>query len=668
MKKYILILIITLYSNAFSQIFYNQKVDSLVNLVSLQSILKNARELTGDTLTTIGGIPYLIHTRFYMYPPSLKAAQYVYEKFQSYGLNTRYQVNDSTCVNVIGTKTGTKFPYQYFIICAHFDNVILNPYPPTINDTIPGADDNASGVSALLEAARLLTNFNTDYSLIFIAFDREEVYPPPTGSMAYVDSIFASGDTIRGVLNLDMIAYDGNNDSKYIVDTDTNSLNLAKQLISAFQIYQSGMPVNLTYNNGGSDHSVFWQKNYRAIMLIEDWLNDMTPYYHKKTDKVSTLNQSYWLKMTKSAIALFASWGIDNFVQMEHKQVSSCYDTAGRIISAYIKFPHLKQTGTNSPRLYYKLWDNPFNHTNPISVTGDTFKFYIPGHPRGSKIFYYFAAQDSNNQYVFTLPEGGGGINPTGTVQPPLLYSYYIWTNLSIYSSTTPRIITTGNTTTRDTIKISRAGTIIDVNVRINLNHTNDGDLAISLGKESNTSNLSIYNGQGGQNFTNTVFDDSASISITQGSPPFTGTFKPQTPLSVFNNKELSGNWILRIYDKGTSNTGTLLDWELEIIYAPSVSANNQSEPMPDKYILFQNYPNPFNSITNVKFLMLNSGFAEIKVYDITGKMKRVLTSKKYEAGEHIVRFDAEGLPSGVYFYKLTAGEYNAVKKMVLIR
>ncbi|MBM4159075.1 MAG: T9SS type A sorting domain-containing protein, partial [Ignavibacteria bacterium] len=85
-------------------------------------------------------------------------------------------------------------------------------------------------------------------------------------------------------------------------------------------------------------------------------------------------------------------------------------------------------------------------------------------------------------------------------------------------------------------------------------------------------------------------------------------------------------------------------------------------------FILEQNYPNPFNSITNVKFKMLNSRFAEIKVYDITGKLIRVLTSKKYEPGEHTVRFDAAGLPSGVYFYKLTAGEYNAVKKMILIR
>ena len=102
----------------------------------------------------------------------------------------------------------------------------------------------------------------------------------------------------------------------------------------------------------------------------------------------------------------------------------------------------------------------------------------------------------------------------------------------------------------------------------------------------------------------------------------------------------------------------------------------------PDNYILEQNYPNPFNSITNVKFKLksgmpdfsLNSGFAEIIIYDITGKLIRVLTSKKYEAGEHTVRFDAAGLSSGVYFYRLEITDsksnkiYSETKSMIYIK
>jgi len=100
-------------------------------------------------------------------------------------------------------------------------------------------------------------------------------------------------------------------------------------------------------------------------------------------------------------------------------------------------------------------------------------------------------------------------------------------------------------------------------------------------------------------------------------------------------------------------------------------SVNNNISILNRNYELFQNYPNPFNSITNVKFKMLNSGFAKIKIYDITGKMVRVLTSKKYEAGEHIVRFDASELPSGVYFYRLLIDEgreYRETRKLILIK
>jgi acetylornithine deacetylase/succinyl-diaminopimelate desuccinylase-like protein len=134
---------------AISQVIYSSKVDSVVNLVSLQSVTKFVRELSGDTITNIGGIPYLIYSRsYYDTIPNQKAAQYIYEKFQSFGLQTRYQNSSNITNNVIAKKTGSKYPNRQYIICAHFDNYSTSP-----NDTIPGADDNASGVAAVLEAA-----------------------------------------------------------------------------------------------------------------------------------------------------------------------------------------------------------------------------------------------------------------------------------------------------------------------------------------------------------------------------------------------------------------------------------------------------------------------------------------------------------------------------------
>lgn len=94
---------------------------------------------------------------------------------------------------------------------------------------------------------------------------------------------------------------------------------------------------------------------------------------------------------------------------------------------------------------------------------------------------------------------------------------------------------------------------------------------------------------------------------------------------------------------------------------------NNTTE-IPKDYFLEQNYPNPFNSITNIKFQMINSGIVEIKVFDISGKILKILTSGKYNTGEYIVRFDSGDLPSGIYFYRMETNNYTETKKMILLK
>ena len=112
---------------------------------------------------------------------------------------------------------------------------------------------------------------------------------------------------------------------------------------------------------------------------------------------------------------------------------------------------------------------------------------------------------------------------------------------------------------------------------------------------------------------------------------------------------------------------------------------NNNITSVPDNYVLEQNYPNPFNSITNVKFKMLNEGFATLKVYDIRGREVAILVNKELEPGTYQVRFDAVNLTSGIYFYQLEVnpdkknrdaksaqldshGRFSTVKKMLLVK
>lgn len=98
------------------------------------------------------------------------------------------------------------------------------------------------------------------------------------------------------------------------------------------------------------------------------------------------------------------------------------------------------------------------------------------------------------------------------------------------------------------------------------------------------------------------------------------------------------------------------------------VAINPVSNIVPKEYLLEQNYPNPFNPTTNIKFSVPKGEFVEIKLYDVTGVEVAVILSNPLEAGSYNVDFNAAGLASGVYFYKITAGSFSDVKKMVLIK
>ncbi|RQW09795.1 T9SS C-terminal target domain-containing protein [candidate division KSB1 bacterium] len=88
----------------------------------------------------------------------------------------------------------------------------------------------------------------------------------------------------------------------------------------------------------------------------------------------------------------------------------------------------------------------------------------------------------------------------------------------------------------------------------------------------------------------------------------------------------------------------------------------------PTEYSLSQNYPNPFNPATSVQFNIVKDGHVKLAVYNTLGKEIAVLVDKNMPAGSHTVKWQAEDLSSGVYFYRMTAGDYSATKKMILMQ
>ena len=105
----------------------------------------------------------------------------------------------------------------------------------------------------------------------------------------------------------------------------------------------------------------------------------------------------------------------------------------------------------------------------------------------------------------------------------------------------------------------------------------------------------------------------------------------------------------------------------LQKIQTPSNITQN-GNGIPQKFALYQNYPNPFNPTTKISFDIPKSGLVTIKIYNVLGKEISTLVNEVKNAGSYIVEFNGSGLSSGTYIYRIQAGEFSQVKKMLYIK
>jgi len=425
MKKsllnYSLILFSFLSSFSFSQ---NSTVQQVINSVNQDSLIYFVRELSGNVPTVVNGQNVTIVSRHKNNAANELAKDYIKQKLQQYGLNVTIQNFSSTGNNVLGTKLGTTYPNRKFIICAHYDDM------PS-GSIAPGADDNASGTAAVIEAARVLSQYSFPYTLIFALWDEEE--QGLVGATYYATQARNANDSILGVINMDMIAYDTNNDGKAEIHNRAvaNSVELYQKMVEVNSTY--GINLSIINKNPGStysDHAAFWSKNYGAILLIED-NNDFNAYYHTVNDLVQYFNVPYFVKSAKLAIGTFITLAMNLNMQIEHQPISSTSISAPIQTTAHINTGFQIGSGITAPRLYYRTKTSSGNFSDFISVigtnsSGNNYSFTIPQIPLGTIVQYYIAAQDVNSNLVVTLPQGGSGYNPPGNIPPANLFQFFV--------------------------------------------------------------------------------------------------------------------------------------------------------------------------------------------------------------------------------------------------
>jgi subtilisin-like proprotein convertase family protein len=218
------------------------------------------------------------------------------------------------------------------------------------------------------------------------------------------------------------------------------------------------------------------------------------------------------------------------------------------------------------------------------------------------------------------------------------------------------------------TVNIANSYNIVDVNVKIDtVLHTYDGDLEFSLKHLAVTTGIITQIGGAGDNFINTLLNDSATTPIASGTAPFTGSFIPTNPLSSFNGLAVNGSWILGIDDIAEGDSGVLKAWCLQLTYQ-TLAGGIQTTEIPNYFSLAQNYPNPFNPTTVIEFSIPTTELVMLKVFDVLGREVAVLVNELKRPGFHSVDFNAANLASGIYFYRIDAGEFTSVKRMMLIK
>lgn len=338
---------------------FNPTVQEIISQVTQNSVAQWIRNFSGEDFVPIGGAQRKILTRYsyQLFNLNINALAYPYlgEQLESLGYEVGTFLTDhsyspskmaSANAGVIAdmpiaiddelflkNKIAT-FPDQMLtwknkvitipghgsnadeivLITAHLDST--SNYA---NTNAPGAEDNASGVAALMEAARLFRFYKFDRTIKIIFFTGEE--QGLLGSEAYVADHPAEMANIIGVVNLDMFGYDSDDDRCFELHVGT--LAESNLVGSCFSNVNNNYALGLSFDyltsgfTYGSDHASFWDEGVGAVEVLENYSDqnlpngcegsDQNPHYHETTDKIGFMNLPVTLAISQAGIGTAAS-------------------------------------------------------------------------------------------------------------------------------------------------------------------------------------------------------------------------------------------------------------------------------------------------------------------------------------------------------------------------
>jgi len=280
------------------------------------------------------------------------SAQYIYDEFSNYPAltveNDYFMYNGYVVRNVFATLPGLNESLDtVYVVGGHYDSTSNDPW-----NNAPGADDDASGTAVALEAARILSNYRFNYTIIFAAWTVEEM--GLHGSERWAGKAAKEGMDIGAYLNFDMIGYNPSNDMDLDIGYNPDSIWISEEMVSINENYTIGLNITTGQGGGNSDHASFWHWGYPAVMCIEGEFN--TPNYHTVNDTIDKLNMEFNKKVTQLGLATLAK-----FADIQTPGVGALYLDA----------PAYQPTAT----VTIKLYDTDIN-VNPINIDSVVVQMY----------------------------------------------------------------------------------------------------------------------------------------------------------------------------------------------------------------------------------------------------------------------------------------------------
>jgi hypothetical protein len=619
-------------------------------------------------------------TRYKHHPNRVAVAETLLTFFHRLGLEAELQTFTQPSYvgvfqegyNVVATQPGVEQPGKTVILCGHYDSTSEIPM-----SAAPGADDNATGVAAVMTAAEILSEYQFKYTIEYICFAAEEL--GGWGSGTYARRAKAANKKIIGAINVDMLGWRRDNGDVYLeVEANKPSSWLGKAVRNTAMLYTGRLCRIRITDTGWSDNISFWQMGFAAVNCEEDWAitgADFNPNWHTTTDLLAYLKPTWTVGNVKVAVAALATLAEPVHPpptgSIAGRVTADCAADStgllGVVVDAYsVDLGQLVRSDKTDAAGEFEFADlaagdytvslvTPLGYMAPseeieATVTGgQTTTIDLPlncgstaSESRG--IGYW------KHQFAVALcGKGHGHIDDAG------LCDYLDAVELHFNNNAlNPVVVYEPPASGACSDKLGAASSVL--NIRGNLHQP-------ALAKRHLMA-LLLNVASGKLSPWKAASKDGATVSqaITYCD-------------SLLDDADAWNDWVAQYIAafvnigwpvcKGMIPLGTR-----DIAYAPPV---DETAPAPGRLSLTGAYPNPFNPSTTIRFTVPVPEMASLRIYDVRGRLVRSLVDGPQPAGECSAVWDgvdSAGSPaaSGVYFVRLESGGQAQTKKILLLK